>query len=147
MKNRSAVEDKIEAIFNEKNIEFEKIEYDEDLNYSISVDGSSIISGIGNLEVLLYFSEGYPKCSLIMGNIYVFKEKENALEIANRINSKLNAGRVIVFEKPKQLIYLNNKNFKSYENIDKKIIEDILTELYIAIAVIYTDIKVMRNEK
>ena len=151
IKEKKSIEKKdIEKIFDKLNLKYEIANYeDDDLNYFIQVDGSNILTGTGMLEALMYFSTNYPKCTVMIGNVYRFKEdnKSNALEIANKINAKLNSGKVVVFEKPKQLIYIDSRVCGSFSEIDEEFIDIIIKSLYISLAIIYNDIKAIGNEK
>lgn len=148
--DRVKLKKKIDSIFVDIGIKYELIDLnDDDLNYSINVDGSRILDGLGFLDVLIYFKTDNPRCTLICGNIRKFgnDERQLANKIANSINSKLRIGKVHILEDPMQLIYENSLKLLDFTEISTSIIEKMISSLQIAIALIYSEIKGYTNEK
>lgn len=143
------IKQRIESVLHKCALEFKEIDLgDNDLNYSIIFDASDLVSGIGNISAIIYFTLDKPKCTLMLGNIFKFKEKneDKSLKIANSINKKLNTGRVIVAE-PKQLVFLDGRVLEDYNKIDKELIESMIMSAKVAVAVIYANVEDALNEK
>ena len=148
--DRIKLKEKIESVFNDIGIKYEIIDlHDDDLNFSINVDGSRILNGIGLLDVLIFFKTDIPRCTLLCSNIRKFSNNEvqRAKEIASSINSKLHIGKVEILEDPMQLVYVNSKKLLDFAEIEKSIIEEMISSLQIAIILIYSEIKRYTNEK
>lgn len=144
------IKEHIETALEKCILEFEEIDLgDNDLNYSINFDASDLVSGIGRIHAIIYFSIDKPKCTLMLGNIFKFEEKneKKSLEIANSINRMLNTGRVIV-AKQNQLFFLDGRILEDYYQIDEDLIESMIRSAKVAVAVIYAKIEgVLINEK
>lgn len=150
-KENYEIKEYIEEALGKVALEFREIDFgDDDLNYRIDFDASDLVSGMGELGAYIYFTTKKPyKCTLLLGNIYKFRaENENkSLEIANSINKKLNSGRIIVVENPKQLIFLDGRNLEELDQVDSELIDSMLFSAKVAIAILYTEIEGMTNEK
>lgn len=144
------IKQSLEETFQKCRLNFTEVDFgDDDLNYFIDFNASDLVSGIGKLSAFIYLTTDKPKCTLMVGNIFKFSKQneKDCLKIANSINQRLNTGKVIVSDEPKQLLFIDGRVLDNFKQVDDELINSMVFSAKVAIAIIYSDIEGMVNEK
>lgn len=149
---KNELKERVEKVFMKCGLNFENVDddfEDDDLNYFVNFDATDLVSGVGKIRAFIYFTLDKPKCSLMMGNIYKFSEenKDRALQITNKINTKLNTGRVVVSDNSEHLLFVDGRILENFNEIDEELVNSIILSAKVAIAIIYADVEAAFNEE
>lgn len=129
--------DKIERIFNELNISFEKVDLnDEDANYIISFSSSnaalSSIQSLNIIEGLLYIDSQDLSLNFLSFNVYQIKNVEDLnyyYELVNDINGFINHGKFIINKDPYCIIYRAVIDYEEdHETFSRNLIQNIIDD-------------------
>ncbi len=147
---------KLEEIFASLNIKYEYQDLDdEDLNYFIIFDTpEGRLKALKSIGGVLYLSPEYNTLSMLILNVYKFKESDNIesfYRIINLVNTKLSYGNFSVYEEKdgeSQIIYRCSIHCgNDFSVLDEQMVKSIIVNFVLGLDELFEHIFKEKNEK